>query len=64
MEITLPFIPYVFPTVDDMLRKVPKLRYVDHGMRDTAKFIELADKTYLINTKEIGPLGRPTLDPT
>jgi hypothetical protein len=29
MEITLPFLPNVVPTFDDMLRKVPKLRYVD-----------------------------------
>jgi hypothetical protein len=64
MEITLPFLPDVVPTVDDMLGKVPKLRYVDHDMRDMAKFPELVEENYLINTGEIGPLGRPVLEPT
>ena len=32
MEITLPFLPDAIPTIDDMLGKVPKLRYVDHDV--------------------------------
>jgi hypothetical protein len=49
MEITLPFLPDVVPTLNDMLAKVPKLRYVDHDMHDTIKFPELAEEKYLIN---------------
>jgi hypothetical protein len=63
MEITLPFLPDTVPTVDDMLGKVPKLRYTDHDVHDTTKFPELAKENYLINTGEIGPLGRPVLEP-
>jgi hypothetical protein len=63
MEITLPFLPDAVPTVDDMLGKVPKLRYADHDVRDMIKFPELAEENYLINTGEIGPLGRPVLEP-
>jgi hypothetical protein len=63
MEITLPFLPHIVPTVDDMLGKVPRLRYVDHDVHDMSKFPELAEENYLINTGEIGPLGRPVLEP-
>jgi hypothetical protein len=63
MEITLPFHPYVVPTIDDMMGKVPKLRYADHDVHDMTKFLELVKEKYLINTGEIGPLGRPVLDP-
>jgi hypothetical protein len=45
MEITLPFLPDAVPTIDDMLGKVPKLRYVDHDMCDMTKFPELVRKT-------------------
>jgi hypothetical protein len=34
MEITLPYLPDAVIVVDDMLGKVPKLRYVDHDVRD------------------------------
>jgi hypothetical protein len=64
MEITLPFIPDIVPTVNDMLGKVPKLRYADHDVHDMAKFPELVEENYLINTRDIGPLGRPVLEPT
>jgi hypothetical protein len=63
MEITLPFLPDIVITVDDMLGKVPKMRYVDHDMRDATKFPELVEENYLINMGEIGPLGRPMLEP-
>jgi hypothetical protein len=39
MEITLPFLPDVVPTVDDILGKVPRLRYTDHDVRDMTKFL-------------------------
>jgi hypothetical protein len=38
MEITLSYLSDEVITVDDMMEKVPKLRYVDHDMRDAAKF--------------------------
>jgi hypothetical protein len=63
MEITLPFLPDAVPTVDDMLGKVPRLRYADHDVCDMAKFPELSEENYLINTGEIGPLGRLVLEP-
>jgi hypothetical protein len=63
MEITLPFLPYTIPTIDDMLGKIPKLRYADHDIHDMAKFLELAEENYMINTGEIRPLGRLVLDP-
>jgi hypothetical protein len=40
MEITLPFLLDVVPTVDDMLGKVPKLRYTDHDMCDMTNFFQ------------------------
>jgi hypothetical protein len=42
MDITLPYLLDAVITVDDMLGKVPKLRYVDHDVCDAAKFPELA----------------------
>jgi hypothetical protein len=33
-------------------------------MRDVEKFPELAEECYLVNTGDIGPLGRPILEPT
>jgi hypothetical protein len=63
MEITLPYLPDAIIIVDDMLVKVPKIRYVDHDVRDAAKFPELAKENYLINTGEVGPLGKPILEP-
>jgi hypothetical protein len=38
MEIILPFLPDTVPTIDDMLGKVPRLRYADHDVRYMAKF--------------------------
>jgi hypothetical protein len=46
MEITLPYLPDAVITMDDMLGKVPKLRYVDHDVHDVAKFPELAEENY------------------
>jgi hypothetical protein len=63
MECNLPFLPDAIPTVNDMLGKVPKWRYEDHEMHDVNKFPKLAEEKYLINTGEIGPLGRPVLEP-
>ena len=53
MDITLPYLPDAMVTIDDMLRKVPKLRYSDHDVRDVAKFPDLAEETYLKNIREI-----------
>jgi hypothetical protein len=64
MDITLPYLQEAFIMVDDMLGKVPKIRYTDHDVRDVAKFLELVEESYLINTGEIGPLGKPILEPT
>jgi hypothetical protein len=64
MDITLPYLPDAVVTVDDMLGKVPKLRYSDHDVRDVTKFPDLAEETYLTNTGEIGPLGKPIMEPT
>jgi hypothetical protein len=64
MNITLPYLPDAVIVVDDMLGKVPKLRYVDHDVRDADKFPELAEETYITNTREIGPLGKFILETT
>jgi hypothetical protein len=61
--ITLPYLLYAFVTVDDMLRKVPKLRYSDHDVRDVTKFPYLEEEDYLESTMEIGPLGKPIMEP-
>jgi len=63
-EITLPYKPDVIVTVEDMLRKVSKLRYVDHVVKYAAKFPYLAHETYLEDKGEIGPLGKLVLEPT
>jgi len=63
MDITLPFLPDAVSTVDDMMGKVPKLRYAGHDVSDATKFLELVEDNYLINTGEIGPLGWWVLDP-
>jgi hypothetical protein len=63
MKITLPFLPDTVITVDDMMGKVPKLRCDDHDVRDMTKFPQLDEEKYLIKKGEIGPLGRPVLDP-
>ena len=49
--------------VDDMLGKVPKLRYSYHDVHNATKFLYLADETYLEKTKEIGPLGKSIMEP-
>ena len=48
-------------TVEDMLGKVPKLRYFDHDVRYAVKFPDLVEETYFEKMGEIGPLGRPIL---
>jgi hypothetical protein len=62
MNITLPYLLDAIVTVDDMLGKVPKLRYSDHDVCDAAKFQYLDEETYLENTVEIGPLGKPIME--
>jgi hypothetical protein len=64
MDITLPYLSYAVIIVDDMLGKVPKLKYLDHDVRDMTKFPYLDKESYLSNTGEIGPLGKPVMDPT
>jgi hypothetical protein len=63
MEITLPFLLDTVITTNDILGKVPKMRYVDHDMHDATKFPKLVKENYLINMTEIGPLGRPMIEP-
>jgi hypothetical protein len=49
VEITLPHLPDVVVVVEDMLGKVPKLKYVDQDVTDTTKFLELGQEIYLEN---------------
>ena len=63
MDIKLPYLPNTMIIVDDMLGKVPKLRYTDDDVCDAAKFLYLAKDTYLINPGKIGPLGKPIMEP-
>jgi hypothetical protein len=63
-EITLPYLLDAVVSMEDMLGKVPKLRYLDHDVCDTKKFPYLVEEAYLANTWEIGPLGKPIMEPT
>jgi hypothetical protein len=63
MDTTLPYLPKTVITMDDNLGKVPKRRYAYHDMHDAAKFLDLVKETYLINTWEIGPLGKQIMEP-
>jgi hypothetical protein len=56
MDITLPYLPDIMVTVDDMLGEVPKLSYSDHDVCDETKFPYLTEEAYLANTGEIEPL--------
>ena len=62
-EITIPHILDFVVTKEEMLGKVPKLRYSYHDVRNTNKFPDLDEGSYLVETKEIGPLGRPIMEP-
>jgi hypothetical protein len=44
MEITLPFLPNAVINVDDMLGKVPKLKYTDHDVHDATKFLDFVEE--------------------
>jgi hypothetical protein len=46
-----------------MLGKVPKLSYSGHDVCDVTKFLDLDEEAYLENIGEIGPLGKPIMDP-
>jgi hypothetical protein len=54
-KITLPYLPDVVVTLENMLGKVPKLRYLDHDVHSTTKLSYLDEEAYLVNTEEIGP---------
>jgi hypothetical protein len=47
---------------EDMLSNVPKLRYLEHDVRNATKFLDLDEEAYLENTGEIGSLGKPIMD--
>jgi hypothetical protein len=49
VEITLPHLPDVVVVVEDMLGKVPKLKYADHDITDTKKFPDFVQEVYLEN---------------
>jgi hypothetical protein len=49
--------------MEDMLGKVPKLKYSYHDVHDAKKFLDLENQTYLEDTWEIGPIGRPIMEP-
>jgi hypothetical protein len=63
MDITLPYLPDAVITMDYIMGKVPKLRYFDHDVRDATKFPYLLKESYLSNKGEIGPLGKPIMEP-
>jgi hypothetical protein len=63
VEITLPHLPDVVVVVEDMLGKVLKLKYADHDITDTMKFPDFTQEVYLENRGEVGPLGKPILEP-
>jgi hypothetical protein len=63
IKITLPYILDVVVVVEDMLGKVPKLKYADHNVIDTMKFPDFAHEVYLENRGEVGHLGKPILEP-
>jgi hypothetical protein len=42
VEITLPHLPDIVVTVEDMLGEVLKLKYAYHDITDTTKFLEFA----------------------
>jgi hypothetical protein len=46
-----------------MLGKVPKLRYSEHDVHDATEFHHFSEEAYLVNTGEIGPLGKPIMEP-
>jgi hypothetical protein len=58
VHIKLPYLPDTMIIVDDMIGKLPKIRYVDHDVHYATKFLYLVEDTYLINTGEVGPLGK------
>jgi hypothetical protein len=49
--------------VDDILGKVPKLRYSNHYVRDVMRFSYLSEEAYLANIGEIGVIGKPIMEP-
>jgi len=49
--------------VDNILEKVPKLRYSNHDVCDATKFLDFPKEAYLANIGEIGPLGKPIMEP-
>ena len=63
MDITLPYLLDAMDTVDDMLVKITKLIYLDHNVHNATKFADLAKDYYLSNIGEIGPLGKPIMEP-
>jgi hypothetical protein len=63
MDITLPYLPDTVVVVDDMMGKVPTLKYIDHDVRDASKFPYLDEDNYLINTGEIRTLDKTIMEP-
>jgi len=59
IKITLPYLPDTVVNVEDMLKKVPKLRYLDH---DAKQFPDMVEESYLANIGEIGPLGKQIME--
>jgi hypothetical protein len=50
--------------MEEMLGKVPKIRYTYHDVHDTTKITDFPEEAYLEDTREIGPLGKPIMEPT
>jgi hypothetical protein len=47
-----------------MLGKVSKTKYVDHDISHRVKFPEFMQEAYLEDMEEVGPLGKPIMEPT
>jgi hypothetical protein len=46
-----------------MLGTIEKLKYADHDVKDTTKFLELVQEIYLENKEEVGPSRKLILEP-
>jgi len=64
VDITLPHLLDVVVAVEDMLGKVPKLKYAYHDITDITKFPDFTQEVYLEEKGEVRPLGKPIMDPT
>jgi hypothetical protein len=62
-KITLPYISDAVVTMEVMLGKVSKVRYLGHDVCNMTKLLDLAEEEYLAEIWEIRPIGRPIMEP-